>query len=99
MARLSRIQQLTQIVEAELDAGRPVPTRPQIAEKMGLRRDHDFGGRVTFELQKIKVRRGIASPADIAAVARKEEFGTYAPPVRLTPQQRIVRELQQEGLW
>lgn len=95
-ARPSRIQQLTQIVEAELDAGRPVPTRPQIAEKMGLPRGHDFGGRVTFELQKLKVRRGIASLADIAAVARKEADGTYS---RLTLQQQVVRELRQEGLW
>ena len=94
---MTQLQKIREYVEAELDAGRKFPTRPQIAKSLGLRHDHDFGGRVTFELQKIKAGRGIATAQDLMALVRKAP--TYEGTTVVRRQRMIVQELREAGQW
>ena len=93
----SQLEQIRQIVERELDAGRPIPTRPQLALELGKPRRHDFGGRVTYELQKIKIERGIATAKDIESFNAKD--GTYDVGSAAFQQRRIIDELKSRGEW
>lgn len=90
----TQLQRIREIVARELDAGRPFPKRKDLAAELGKPPDHDFGGRVTFELQKIRIERGIATPQDVAAYRSK--LGTYEPVSLADQQVMIVEELREE---
>ncbi len=98
---MTKIQQYRQIIEAELDAGRPVPTNGFIARAMGRNnastRHYGLGGRYTYEKQKIKIERGIASPTEVRAFQSKD--GTYGPMSEAAQQRAVIAELKDRGAW
>lgn len=94
----TKLQRYREIIETELDAGRPFPTNRQLAEALGRTNDstrnYGLGGRYTYEKQKIKVERGIATPEEVRAFESKEGTYEYSAAVE---QRQIVAELKQRG--
>ena len=111
---MTQIERIIDIVNRELDAGNPFPKRREIAAMLGKPHNHDFGGRVTYELQKLKIARGIATVTDLIAVQSKvstyeSNLSTRAPAraiadwltdtERERERREIVRELKASGAW
>ena len=100
MKEPTKLERYRAFIEGELDAGRPFPTNKQCAEAIGrtggsFGQGYGLGGRYTYEKQKIKVERGIASPSEITAFRSKD--GTYDSGSLGHQQLQIVNELKQRG--